>query len=171
MTKNKQIKTKIKDSRAALFQCYEHYAALDFDAEDDEGIDLDVDEWCTFAENVLKEGQMVDAKLWSKGGRPHYDDLRACWLLSRNDDELEETHLKFEHFERMVVNLAAAMFKYDPTTKYETMSYQKKLDMVLAWTSRLAESRQSKGSSRNVLDSDRKSLNAMRSARSKRMLV
>jgi len=109
----------------------------------------------------------VDAKLWSKGGRPHYDDLRAAWLLSRNDDELEETHLKFEHFERMVVNLAA-MFKYDPTTKYETMSYQKKLDMVLAWTARLADTRKTRS------DTDRKALTEMRSTRalsSRRLLV
>jgi len=171
MEGNTQIQKKIRDHRKVLRACYEHYAALDYDNEDAEGEELDVDEWCTFAENVLKEGHMVDPKLWTKGGRPHYDDLRAAWLLSRKDDELEETHLKFVHFERMVVNLAAMMFKYDPTTKYETMSYQKKLDMVLSWTSRLAESRQSKGSSRNVLDSDRKALNAMRSTRSKRMLV
>jgi len=171
MSQNKQIASKIKGARRELQTLYDHYAALDFDNEDEEGVDLDIDEWCTLGENLLKEGQMVSKKLWVKGGRPHYDDLRACWLLSRRDHELEETHLKFEHFERMIVNLAACMFKIDPDMKYETMSYQKKLDMVLGWVARMAQTRGSANSTKNVLSADRKALESMRSTRSKRTLL
>lgn len=137
---NQYIKNKLREKNLTLRKLFKIYASLDQDeSADDDG--LGQDEWCTFATKLCETGKNLNKKIWINGGKPTFSDMKAAFILSKTNIELDEDEVDYPHFQRCILHLTNMIFKEKPDAKYKTLSFEEKLDLVLSWTEKLSKQR------------------------------
>jgi len=142
MEQNKQIKKKMREKNLTLRKLFKIYASLDSDeSADDDG--LGEDEWCTFAVDLCKTAKLLNKKIWINGGKPTFSEMKAAFILSKSNVELDQDEVDYVHFQKCIINLTNIIFKYQPNAKYKILPFEEKLDLVLLWLDKMNKTRSS----------------------------
>merc|ERR1712062_663987 len=129
--KGKEIESELHDrlhSDSALIRLFKKYAALQKESQN-----MEEDAWCAMAEDLYSTAKQLDADTWKCGGRPTEDQLLQCFTLSKPAQSMDEQWIDLGEFIRCLLHFTAALFRAQPDAKYQVMSLEEKLDLVLKW--------------------------------------
>ena len=99
--------------------------------------DLQKDQWVAMAMELCDAGKAMNKDLWKRGGRPKQDALEHCFTLCKDSSMLTVDEIGKLEFERCLMYFTAEIFKYQPSARYDVLSFEKKLEMVLEWAEKL----------------------------------
>lgn len=86
---------------------------------------------------ILDTAKAADHDIWKRGGRPCTEALITCFTLSKDNSMLTVDEIDMLEFQRCLMYFVAEIFKFKPRAKYDVLSFEKKLDLVLLWAEKL----------------------------------
>ena len=130
--KGKVIEHQIRDriqADCALVRIFHKYASLQIEEPN-----MEEDEWCALAEDLFLTAAAMDHDIWKYGGKP---TVTRCFTLSKPADSMHEEWIDLSEFHRCLIYFTAALFRKQPDAKYEVLSFEEKLNLVLKWCHKL----------------------------------
>lgn len=125
------IKGRMRLHNPVLVRLFKKYVSL-------ENVDnIDQDQWCAMAMDLCKAAATHNHSVWAKGGKPRMDAIVQCFALSKGFRQLDEDEISFTDFQRCLVYFAGSTFPVQPNVKYQVLSFESKVELVLKWCDKL----------------------------------